>query len=557
MVAGFFPAPYPNECMYSILCRCYTRSGDEGYEAVSNKLFGNIQPLTTSIYLPMRIECVDNWVSPLSGITRSSIAVYHTLYPYWTITYTSDFRTKIEHVINGGKPSAEFYRLGAFKSSRSWSEFLKYCPLCAAEDIDTYGETYWRRQHQLPEILYCVKHEVRLVDSSVYVKRAKNEFYPASCEVSIVYDANTQDKLVQYKDKLLKIGQECEWLIKHGVEINWMVNGYEKYWRLLRDKGLASFQGNCDYPALDSALIDYWGQDFLDTLFAMTGTHFNGWKNKMTKNEIYKHKPLYHILMMCFLAGSTSEFIKSSPADTPYGNPPFICENPICLHYNIDGAEMVSLRYNDSVATATFECSYCGIRYKQSKGRDYKGLRVIIDYGHLWNAELIRCHKDPQMTDKQTTEILKCSMKVLRNQKKKLLNHPHDTHKTRVRELREKYYAQLLNRVREVADRLSTEGYPTRQVTFGYIARLTETTRDTLRCMRTRSEECTLPNELIETKADWLRRRTYEICKERIALSKPTTVKTIRWKLWLHSSTFAKYESLLQKVIDTTYKFDN
>lgn len=42
-----------------------------------------------------------------------------------------------------------------------------------AEDIDAYGETYWHRQHQLSEMLYCVKHEVRLVDSPVLLKSTK------------------------------------------------------------------------------------------------------------------------------------------------------------------------------------------------------------------------------------------------------------------------------------------------------------------------------------------------------------------------------------------------
>jgi len=128
----------------------------------------------------MRIECVDSWVTPSSGITRNSVAANHTLYPYWAISYPPDLRAEIERVVNGGIPAAEFDRVCAFKSRRSWSKCLKYCPLCATEDISSYGETYWHRQHQLSEMLYCAKHRVRLIDSDILVKRASAGFYPVT-----------------------------------------------------------------------------------------------------------------------------------------------------------------------------------------------------------------------------------------------------------------------------------------------------------------------------------------------------------------------------------------
>jgi len=39
---------------------------------------------------------------------------------------------------------------------------LKYCVLCAKEDISQYGETYWHRSHNLPEVLACYKHNCQL-----------------------------------------------------------------------------------------------------------------------------------------------------------------------------------------------------------------------------------------------------------------------------------------------------------------------------------------------------------------------------------------------------------
>ncbi|MBR1752184.1 MAG: TniQ family protein [Ruminococcus sp.] len=42
---------------------------------------------------------------------------------------------------------------------------LRYCPVCAADDREKYGETYWHRVHQIPEISVCAKHRCRLVSA--------------------------------------------------------------------------------------------------------------------------------------------------------------------------------------------------------------------------------------------------------------------------------------------------------------------------------------------------------------------------------------------------------
>jgi hypothetical protein len=54
-------------------------------------------------------------------------------------------------------------------------------------------------------------------------------------------------------------------------------------------------------------------------------------------------------------------------------------------------------------------------------------------------------------------------------------------------------------------------------------------------------------------KSDWLRRRANEVCKERASLCKPTTVKTIKYELYLRESTFVQYEKMFQEVIDNIY----
>jgi len=376
----------------------------------------------------------------------------HTLFSYWAVTNNQNFCDEFDTVINGGDSATEINRACARKISRLRVKYLKYCPMCAKQDINDYGETYWHRQHQLPEMFYCVKHQIRLVESSVLLQKTAKKFYPASNEVPAEYCGENPDIFLPYKDKLIKIGQEIEWLINNGLNFDWSANGYEKYRRMLRDKGLATVKGNCsNYAEIDNAFYDYWGKDFIDILFSSFGNfRFNGWKRKIGKVAMQNYTPLYHIIFMCFLAGNIEKFVNSNPAETPFGHPPYKCENQICSHYRKDGAKMIGVQNADNGLVGYFECSYCGMLYKYKKSNNSREHQVIIvDYGNLWDSELRRCCRDPKITNKQATEILKCSNNVLRIQKKKrrLLKFPagrYDSEKTLM-----EYYKTIVTEICE------------------------------------------------------------------------------------------------------------
>ncbi len=604
-MVGFFPTPYPDECLYSILCRYYAHNGISGYETCSRELFGNVQSLTLSVFWPMKLERVDEWFPARSGITRRDIVANHTSYSYWAMTYPPDFRSDMADVIDGGVPVIETNNAGSLKSRRSWAEYLKYCPLCVAEDNAVFGETYWRRQHQLSEIFYCTKHKVRLVNSYVQMKQTGTGFYPASSETIDGSGIDLTDDLAIYKDKLLLIGRESEWLIRYGLDVDWTANGHEKYWKLLRDKNLASFQGRCNYAALEAEFNDFWGADFLAMLLERTADRwFKGWIHQVEKDKMQRYKPLYHILLMCFLTGSVSDFVKSNPADTPYGYPPFMCVNPICPHYRIGGADMVEIRYYGNGVTAVFECSHCGMRYRHNKAKCSRELRVVVDYGQLWMDEFRRCCHDKSITNEQMSAILKRDVTTIQALKKELgLSRPYhydlkigakDYYKAKVTELSAEYAEvtiallndkvpgayeylkrheaewirsrvvfvneqksildyerELVQLVQAVISRLKTDGYPKRQVTYGYIAKLTGSTRDKL---RERTAAKVLLECIIESKCDWLRRRATELCKERAGSNKTMTTKTIKRELYLRDATFRKYENMLQEIIDSIYE---
>lgn len=74
--------------------------------------------------------------------------------------------------------------------------YLKYCPVCADEDRKQYGEAYWHRVHQIRNMRICVKHNCRLVNSSVVAKSEQTfTLCPAESYITVQKPAIETDYL--------------------------------------------------------------------------------------------------------------------------------------------------------------------------------------------------------------------------------------------------------------------------------------------------------------------------------------------------------------------------
>ncbi|MCL2123408.1 MAG: TnsD family transposase, partial [Desulfovibrionaceae bacterium] len=398
MVGGFFPTPYPDECLYSILCRYFVRSGSTSNPRTTQELFGNVQRLSSTLFFPVQLNRIDLWTPPRSGITRRKIALNHTMYPYMAVSYTQNFRNEMERVLNGIMEGTGVNSIGMRKSWRLWPEHLRYCPVCFDEDNILYREPYWHRAHQLPGMAYCTKHQVRIVNSGVPTRETATTFRPASEEIPITeHGSESQDELLPFKTIFLRIGRESEWLLRHGADIDWQTNGRDKYRNLLRENGVATVQGIMDYGALLNSFNRYWGEDFLDALCEET-SDFREWLRQFQWTQMRSFRPLYHILLMCFLKGSVKAFLECDASENPFGVGPWPCENSICNHYHVDGASNTEVKYRNGIAIGFFHCADCGMRYKRVKRRGKNDVSIILEYGHIWETEAERCLSTGKMS---------------------------------------------------------------------------------------------------------------------------------------------------------------
>jgi len=609
VVGGFFPTPYPDECLYSILCRYCVRTGYTVLKPVQKLLFGGQQCLASSIFFPIRLDLVKKWYGANSGVTRKLIAEKHTMHPYMTIVYPDKFRRQADAVINGADLPKTFDKTGTQRSHRLWPKYLRYCPDCVRDDVAAYGETYWHRVHQLPAMMYCTKHHVRLCESGVQVIGSRMGFYPASAEPMSEYSGE-YDSLASHKEQFIRIGLESEWLLQHGVSIDWGLGLHQKYKRHFRDKGIATVQGVSDYTLIVDAFETYWGKDFLDCL-RMELSDNREWIRQIYEAGMISFKPIYHILLMCFLSGSVDAFLDDAPRENIFGNSPWACMNPLCEHYMVDGVETVDIRYLNGVATGFFKCNVCGMVYKQRYWRKQFSALYIVEYGDIWIDRMMRCFHDERLDIPATAKILKCKPHVVKWQMIKLgiLGKPEHckksrtydgemgaeaTYKAQVLALCKQYDevtsdilklyapkayrylyrfdrgwlhghmtlnvnskrqrdedADMLLRVQSAVAAILSDGMPKRQVTPGFIAVTAGYGEGGLQYLADkRPLTKAYIDTIVESRMDWLRRRVSAIAQEHRMRGEKISIADVRREMSLKPNTFVKYGKFLKGLID-------
>ena len=365
---NFFPTPYPDECFYSIFCRYYVRSGISSPMAATKLFFGCDRSLLVStVYFPRKLERLDYWVNPDSGITGRQLICEHTAYPYHSISYVNDIYQQMEGAIQDGIPENGIENLirrmiGKCKYV-SAGQYLRYCPECAKEDIKKYGETYWHRLPQLPGIKICPKHGCGVKNSSAPFEGMRVRIYPASYILRNMEDrTECQELRYKYREEYLAIAQETTWLLEYGRKFGGYQPISSKYRELMKARDYADFHGT-------SINRDGLRHDFM---------------------EKYDEAFITELL--------------------PYGSGPWPCANKLCSHYRKDGAIQVEICKKRDEIWAWFECPHCGMRYRRSDPRqsfeEYLKKPCISNRGFIYEQHLKEYLSDPELSLNAIADLL-------------------------------------------------------------------------------------------------------------------------------------------------------
>ncbi|GAE37583.1 TnsD family Tn7-like transposition protein [Halalkalibacter akibai] len=390
MVASFFPTPYSDETLYSLIGRYHLRSGNISFVATLNDLFN--YETEVSVDLPSGISNLVKSLPKSCAITEKELINNHTHNLFYITFLPNCRRDEIYQSMIQPKGQRIHYKAGIMGSTITLNQFFKYCPMCSLEDLENHGELYWHRLHQTPGIEMCIRHNVWLMNSIVPIdSNNKYEIQIATeqnCDLTNIKEVEDIHLLNQFQSFVTNI----EKLLNNSYpdkSLGWF---HEIYSSRLMEKGFRNINGNIQQSHLKEAFVNYHGESFLRHLQSSVNGD-KSWLSYIVRKPRKSNHPIRHLLLMDFLGLSLEDVFTPNSIFHPFGNAPWPCLNPACIHYLKDVIQTMikDICKKTSDPLGLFECE-CGFKYsrrgfEKSKEDRYKISRVK-EFGHVWKAEL-------------------------------------------------------------------------------------------------------------------------------------------------------------------------
>ena len=177
---AYLPTPYPDELAFSWFSRYYVQTGCLTHKAALQELLAKRCNNPSKEFLG---QLSQNAKSAIEAILPLEDAILnHTMFPQYARFLPAKERAEALHKL--AHEVTDPNRLFGIQPRDAQERYLRYCPLCAAQDRAAYGEAYWHRKHQIRGMTVCTKHKCRLEDSQITAK-SEQGFTLAPAELSI------------------------------------------------------------------------------------------------------------------------------------------------------------------------------------------------------------------------------------------------------------------------------------------------------------------------------------------------------------------------------------
>jgi len=163
---SFLPQEYPSELAYSWFSRYHLRAGYPTHKAAMEDLYCKRSDVPSKEFIGNLNADARRIITRLCSIEE--LVLYHTMFPqYARFVPLAQKENALRHL---GWDSTDVHHLFAVLPRAEGEQYLRYCPACAVEERNAYGEAYWHTHHQIRNMIVCPKHGCRLISSTVPAK---------------------------------------------------------------------------------------------------------------------------------------------------------------------------------------------------------------------------------------------------------------------------------------------------------------------------------------------------------------------------------------------------
>lgn len=304
----FFPAPYKDELIYSTIARYHIYSGNPGHIHSIEDLF-NSRTICSSLEFQGELDMLIKNLPIGSKLTWENIIYHHTLFPYYGAFVREERALKAIEIMRRGNLSKVYNMLGVLSWRKNQSlQFFRHCPECVKEDVANYGETFWHREHQIPGVFVCNKHNSYLLDTNFPIIGANRQMYNGARNIEF------KDNTLDLKDDMLIKAKLLTESINILLNREYTFYNPEKSRKVLMNKliskGLASPYGLIRQTKLQEEVVEFWGEEFLKLLgYQIDIKDPANWLTTLVRGKRRISNPISNILLLRAVNIDIDEFL--------------------------------------------------------------------------------------------------------------------------------------------------------------------------------------------------------------------------------------------------------
>ena len=406
----FFPDPYTEELLYSVIARYQERVMVINRKTALLDLFGTANALAV-INLPSHLGALVSNLPSGNPYSPELLIKRHTLLPYFAPFLERNQLASVMDDMVGERGPAVPGRAGIMASTVKGPATLQLCPHCVEADRAQYGEAFWHRVHQLPGVCFCPHHqETMLLNSPVSTHNVRTRHGFVTLEAVLRSPGDSFEGVAgQFRPVYEFIARESLWLLSNWIPSMGLAILQKRYIAALQQRDLSLSSGRVRARELAGRIIDCFGHDFLRQWgcdFPADSEHT--WALRMVRRPKGSQHPLKHLLLLNFLGQDADTFLRSGVRRTEKRYKPWPCLNPTADHYGspVILAPRKIYRLPDGRDYGVFACD-CGFSYRCALNEDPFAKARVLTFGTLWEKRLRELSEMPGVSLLDAARTLK------------------------------------------------------------------------------------------------------------------------------------------------------
>ncbi len=314
---GLFPDPFGDELLYSMCGRYHDYMQYPSKNAVAIELQG-YHAAKAVIDLPWNLDRLVAVLPKGHRYTIERLVNRHTLFPLYSPFFNPEEQNYRLQLMRNSGGSWFYQTFGLFKVAIPFPYSRRFCPLCAVEDEQEFGEPYWHRLHQAPGVEVCPTHQVFLAKCDVNPRRHQPvyEFVSATRAIQTIPSPTAVNLNNSSHQVLLTLATDTAWLLNQPYDSNCLESILKRYFYLISQRFGANKNRLDREMELLSLLKQHYCSDLLQQLkcpLELPNPQIC-WLFKLLQPES-TCSPVHHLLFMQFL-GFTAEAFFQIPMET-------------------------------------------------------------------------------------------------------------------------------------------------------------------------------------------------------------------------------------------------